>query len=73
MLLEFSRLKATLERYRLDQRRIEAAHMQYAVLNVTSWYNIDTSKLALHDDMDTTLSTVVKDYHGRFMSHYSSE
>jgi hypothetical protein len=65
-------LKDALPRCKLDRRRIEAAHLQYAVLQVASWYKFDINKLALHSDTDATLSDVVKDYHGAFMAYYAS-
>ena len=63
-----------LERYRLDRRRVEAAHFQFAVLQVASWYphQLELTKLRLHGDIDATLSSVVASYHGLFMAQYSS-
>lgn len=66
-------LKDALPRCKLDRRRIEAAHLQYAVLQVASWYKFDINKLALHSDTDATLSDVVKYYHGAFMAYYASK
>ena len=62
------------DRYRLDRRRVEAAHFQFAVLQVASWYphQLELTKLRLHGGIDATLSSVVASYHGLFMAQYSS-
>ena len=59
------------ERYKLDRRRVEAGHIQYAILRVVSWYPevLAAEKLPLHADINVTLSTVVSLYHGAFMAH----
>ena len=68
----YRELKVAVQRCRLDRKRIEAAHLQFAVLQVSLWYQLDLNKLALHSDTDSTLSDVVKEYHGIFMAHYAS-
>ena len=66
-------MKAAVHRCKLDRRRIEAAHLQFAILQVALWYHLAVNKLALHTDMDSTLSDVVKEYHGIFTAHYARE
>ena len=64
-------LSQVVERYKLDTRRAEAGHIQYAILRVVSWYPeiLSAEKLPLHADIDVTLSAVVSLYHGAFMAH----
>ena len=64
-------MSEVMERYKLDRRRVEAGHMQYAILRVVSWYPeiLMAEKLPLHSNTDETLSTVVSQYHGAFMAH----
>lgn len=68
----YRELKVAVQRCRLDRRRIEAAHLQFAVLQVSLWYQLDLNKLPLHSNTDSTLSDVVREYHGLFMAHYAS-
>lgn len=53
-------MKSVVERYLLDRRRVEAAHFQYAVLRVASWYPdvLDITQLPLHSHADNTLTSV---------------
>lgn len=68
-------MKSLLERQKLDRRRLEAAHFQFALLQIAVWYpeHIDINKLSLHSALDATLIEVVEVYHGAFMKKYASE
>ena len=68
-------MKALVERQKLDRRRLEAAHFQFAVLHVAIWYpqHITISELPLHSALLDTLPKVVAVYHGAFMEKYASE
>ena len=63
------------ERYKLDRRRVEASHMQYAVLQVTSWYPevFSAKEVLMHSSIDETLISVVSLYHGAFMARNASK
>ena len=45
------------ERYKLDRRQVEASHMQYAVLQLTSWYPevFSAKEVLMHSGIDKTL------------------
>jgi hypothetical protein len=68
-------LQPVFERYKLDRRRIELSHLQFAALQVSIWYpeNFDRKKLPLHSNMDDTLSRITETYHGIFMEYYASK
>lgn len=68
-------MRDIVERYKLDRRRVEAAHMQYAILQVISWYPalFSAREVLLHTDTDETLTGVVSLYHGAFMAHNASK
>lgn len=63
------------ERSRLDRRRVEVAHLHFAILQVASWYpeHMDLFTLPLHANLDDTLTKLVAKYHGVFMSCYASK
>ena len=63
------------QRFRMDRRRLEDAHIQFALLQVVSWYpeQFHVTSLALHAQTRESLSEVSSKYHGVFMSHYASE
>lgn len=68
-------MKPLIERSRLDRRRVEVAHLHFAILQVASWYpeHVDLFTLPLHANLDDTLTKLVAKYHGVFMSCYASE
>lgn len=68
-------MRGLVERYKVDRRRVEAAHFQFATLQVASWYpeQFDVRKLPLHGCLQTTLTSVVTIYHGAFMTRYSGK
>ena len=63
------------ERQKLDRRRLEDAHFQYAILKVAGWYpqHLNICELPLHSALQETLSKVVAVYHGAFMDKYTRE
>lgn len=71
----YREMRAIVERHKLDRRRLEAAHFQFAILQVAMWYpqHIDMEELHLHSALQTSLQTVVAVYHGAFMCKYASE
>lgn len=62
-------------RFRLDRRRVEEAHFQFAILQVASWYPrvLNVKELCLHADTQDTLSSVVPVYHAQFLTSYASK
>ena len=58
----------------MDRRRLEDAHLKYAVMNVVSWYPSSTFQL---EDLDMSmsinnlLSSVTASYYSTFTSKYS--
>jgi len=68
-----SELVALNERQMIDRRRVEDAVFQYALLQVTCWYDClsDLSNKPMHVQATATIfdSTVL--YHGAFMKRYS--
>lgn len=68
-------MSIVVERYLMDRRRVEAAHFQFAILQVASWYPhvFDLCKLPLHSAVDDTLNSVVSIYHGTFMAQNAGE
>lgn len=61
------------DRFNLDRRRLESAHMQFALLKVARWYEMDLNAISLHSDTTETMGAVIENYHGLFMAHYSSK
>jgi len=61
------------DRQKLDRRRAEAAHFQYAVLRVATWYpeTFSLSELPLHNNLEATLSNVTTNFHEAFMETYA--
>ncbi len=68
-------MKALVERHKLDRRRLEAAHFQFAVLQVAKWYpqHIAINEAPLHSALKDTLPKVVAVYRGAFMDKYASK
>ena len=62
-------MKSLLERKKLDRRRLETAHFQFALLQIAVWYpeHIDINKLFLHLSLDAMLIEVIAVYHGAFI------
>lgn len=68
-------MKTLVERHKLDRRRLEAAHFQFAVLQVAMWYpeHITISEIPLHAALQETLPKIVAVYQGAFMEKYASK
>jgi len=68
-----SELAALNERQKVDRRRIEDAVFQYALLEVTSWYDClsDLSNKPMHVLTTATIFDSITVYHGAFMKRYS--
>lgn len=59
----------------LDCRRLEMAHLQYALLQVCGWYpdQLHTSKIAITPgDLDVTITTIGEVYYSLFVEKYAS-
>ena len=54
----------------MDQRRLETAHLLYAVLTVSSWYPDTISSICLDDDLDAKMMQLVCPYHRTFSEKY---
>ena len=60
----------------LDCRRLEMAHLQYALLQVCGWYpdQLHTSKIAITPgDLDVTITTIGEVYYSLFVEKYASK
>lgn len=60
----------------LDRRRLEMAHLQYALLQVCGWYpdKLPTSQVAITPgDLDATITTVGEVYYSLFAAKYASK
>ena len=68
-----SELAALNERQRVDRRRIEDAVFQYALLEVSSWYDClsELSNKPMHILTTATIFDSITVYHGAFMKRYS--
>lgn len=63
-------------RIALDHRRLEMAHLQYALLQVCGWYpdQLHTSKIAIiPGDFDATIAYVGGVYYSLFAEKYASK
>ena len=60
----YREMRAVVERHKVDRRRLEAAHFQFAILQVAMWYpqHINMEELHLHSALQTSLQTVVAVY-----------
>ena len=56
----------------MDRRRLETAHLFYAVLMVSSWYPDTISSICL-DDLDAKMMQLVCPYHRAFSEKYARE
>ena len=63
-------------RIALDRRRLEMAHLQYALLQVCGWYpdQLHISKIAITPgDFDATITYVAEVYYSLFAEKYASK
>ena len=62
-------------RQQLDRRRLEVAFMQYALLQVTSWYPsiVSLEQLHLHEGLSQTLLKTTPLFHSAIIQTYASE
>ena len=58
----------------MDRRRLESAHIRYAILRVCDWYNTDYSysETPFSTDDNATLNELMPTYHDNFQKKYSS-
>lgn len=64
------------DRKALDRRRLEMAHLQYALLRVCEWYpdKLHMSKVAITPgDLDAAITTVGEVYYSLFAEKYASK
>ena len=62
------------ERKKLDRRRLEAAHLLYAALQVCHWYPDILPALKIHPgELDSALAQIVSQYHTAFSNYYSGK
>lgn len=58
----------------MDRRRLEMAHLEYAVLRVCSWYphHFDVSRLSFQPgSVDDTIDAICAGYHIAFSTKYA--
>ena len=60
-----------MKRQKLDRRRLEAAHLLYAVLTVSLWYPHIIPSVCLDDDLDSKLLQLISPYHRAFSEKYA--
>ena len=60
-------------RQRMERRRLEEAFLQYALLNVASWYptQVHREELQLHDGLSESLLHITPLFHDAFITKYS--
>lgn len=60
-------------RQQLDRRHLEEAFMQYALLQVASWYpsSVSVERLHLHDELSSTLLKMTPQFHNAFIQKYA--
>lgn len=63
-----------MSRLQLDRRRLEAAHLRYAVLSISSQFNLPTADhahITLESDIYQTLKVFTPTYFKAFTSKYA--
>ena len=60
-------------RLALDRRRLEAAHLRYAVLKVVSYYPKELGTTTIYPDFKITLEFITPLFFSIFRSHYAGE
>ena len=58
-------------RLAMDQRHLEHAHLQYAILVVCSWYHLNPITIS-EGKVDEDISEFAYLYHGAFLEKYAS-
>lgn len=60
------------DRIKLDRRRLEAAHLLYAILNVTEWYFGLKDKFHFtRGNLDDAIDKITPLYHNAFSKEYA--
>ena len=61
------------ERSQMDRRRLECAHIRYAILKVVQWYSRDLNveKISFHNNPSSTLLEFTPIYQKLFHHKYS--
>ncbi len=60
------------DRMRLDRRRLEKAHLTFALMNLYQWYANDLRHIPLQtDDLDRMIMDIIPAYHLAFCRLYT--
>lgn len=62
-----------LDRLAMDRRRLEKAHLQYAILVVRNWYSSEEAMTLTPGKIDEDITRFTVLYHSLFMQKYASK